>query len=251
MPKNRPFVLTIAGFDPSGGAGILADVKAFEQHRVYGFAINTGNTIQTETVFTEIQWTDLGFVLRSIKMLFENYDIKAVKIGIVPTLNYLKEIVLLLKKLSPTTPIIWDTVLKSTTEFDFIKIENQMTFMAILNSITLITPNYNEIIQLAFEEKKIEAIAKMLAQQCSILLKGGHNLGEIGVDYLYRKDEIIRLPPKNKECYTKHGSGCVLSSAITANIALGQDLKTACSNAKIYIEKYLNSNPSLIGYHYV
>ena len=59
MSENRPFVLTIAGFDPSAGAGVLADVKTFEQHCVHGFAINTGNTIQTENVFYEIQWTDL------------------------------------------------------------------------------------------------------------------------------------------------------------------------------------------------
>lgn len=251
MPTNRPFVLTIAGFDPSGGAGILADVKTFEQLRVQGFAINTANTIQTENEFYEIQWTDLDFVLRSIKTLFDNYEIKAVKIGIVPSLEYLKEIVLLLKMLSPQTAIIWDTVLKSTTQFDFIKIEKQLAFIDILDAVTLITPNYNEILKLASEEKKIDTIAEMLSQRCSILLKGGHNLNEIGVDYLYTKDEIIRLLPKDTKCYAKHGSGCVLSSAITANIALGQDLETACVNAKIYIEKYLNSNPTLIGYHYV
>ena len=56
MSANRPFVLTIAGFDPSAGAGVLADVKTFEQHRVYGFAINTGNTIQTENEFVEMQF---------------------------------------------------------------------------------------------------------------------------------------------------------------------------------------------------
>ena len=93
MSANRPIVLTIAGFDPSGGAGILADVKTFEQHRVYGFAINTGNTIQTENEFFEMQWTDLNFVLKSLEKLFDNYSIKAVKIGIVPSLEYLKQIV--------------------------------------------------------------------------------------------------------------------------------------------------------------
>ena len=61
MPTKRPFVLTIAGFDPSAGAGVLADIKTFEQHQVYGFAINTGNTIQTENDFSEMQWTDLSF----------------------------------------------------------------------------------------------------------------------------------------------------------------------------------------------
>ena len=122
---SQPFVLSMAGFDPSAGAGVLADVKTFEQHRVYGFAINTGNTIQTENEFVEMQWTDLAFVLKSLEKLFDNYSIKAVKIGIVPSLEYLKQIVFKIKILSPKTKIVWDTVLKSTTEFDFLNIENQ------------------------------------------------------------------------------------------------------------------------------
>jgi hydroxymethylpyrimidine/phosphomethylpyrimidine kinase len=94
MSPNRPFVVSIAGFDPTAGAG--SDIKTFEQ-RVYGFAITTANTIQTENQFLSIQWTDIAFVLRSIEELFKNYPIKAVKIGIVPSLAYLQEIVLALK----------------------------------------------------------------------------------------------------------------------------------------------------------
>jgi hydroxymethylpyrimidine/phosphomethylpyrimidine kinase len=97
MSPNRPFVVSIAGFDPTAGAGVLTDIKTFEQHRVYGFAITTANTIQTENQFLSIQWTDIAFVLRSIEELFKNYPIKAVKIGIVPSLAYLQEIVLALK----------------------------------------------------------------------------------------------------------------------------------------------------------
>jgi hydroxymethylpyrimidine/phosphomethylpyrimidine kinase len=250
MSANRPFVLTIAGFDPSGGAGILADAKTFEQHRVYGFAVNTGNTIQTENEFFEMQWTDLAFVLNSMEKLFDNYTIKAVKIGIIPSLDYLKEIVLLVKKLSPKTKIVWDTVLKSTTEFDFINIKNQAFLIEILKEVDLITPNYDEILQLSSEEINAETIAENLSKYCAVLLKGGHNPDEIGVDYLYLKNKIFRLTPKENLVFEKHGSGCVLSSAITANLALEQDLKTACTNAKNYIENYLQSNQTKLGYHY-
>ncbi|MFV8341808.1 hydroxymethylpyrimidine/phosphomethylpyrimidine kinase [Flavobacterium sp. XS2P39] len=251
MPKNRPFVLTIAGFDPSGGAGILADAKTFEQHRVYGFAINTGNTIQTENEFFEMQWTDLTFVLKSVEKLFHHYSIKAVKIGIIPSLDYLKEIVLLVKKLSPQTKIIWDTVLKSSTEFDFINIKNQTILIEILKEINLITPNYNEILQLSSREKNPVLIALQLSKYCPTLLKGGHNPFAVGIDYLYTGNEIFRLAPNDTLTSEKHGSGCVLSSSITANIALEQDLKTACCNAKKYIETYLQSNQTKLGYHYV
>ncbi|TDE05187.1 hydroxymethylpyrimidine/phosphomethylpyrimidine kinase [Flavobacterium sandaracinum] len=251
MSTNRPFVLTIAGFDPSGGAGILADAKTFEQHQVYGFAVNTGNTIQTENEFFEMQWTDLDFVLNSIKKLFDNYTIKAIKIGIVPSLDYLKEIVFAIKRLSPKTKIVWDTVLKSSTEFRFTTIENQAILIEILKEVDLITPNYKEILQLSTEQITAEAIAEILMRYCAVLLKGGHNPDQIGVDYLYMENEIFRLLPKQTFRCEKHGSGCVLSSAITANIALEQDMKTACTNAKNYIENYLQSNQTKLGYHYV
>ena len=251
MSANRPFVLTIAGFDPSAGAGVLADVKTFEQHRVYGFAINTGNTIQTENEFVEMQWTDLAFVLKSLEKLFKNYDIIAVKIGIVPTLEYLKEIVLAIKKLSPKTKIVWDTVLKSTTEFDFLNLENRSDLMEILKKIDLITPNYNEMQQL-FPDYNSPLLWRKAENAASILLKGGHNPEEIGLDYLFIKNEIFSLSPSNDaaKIFEKHGSGCVLSSAITANLALEQDLKTACINAKKYIETHLQSNPTKLGHHY-
>ncbi|MGH2665160.1 hydroxymethylpyrimidine/phosphomethylpyrimidine kinase [Flavobacterium sp.] len=251
MSANRPFALTIAGFDPCGGAGVLADVKTFEQHHVYGLAINTGNTIQTENKFREIQWTDLDFVLRSIETLFKSYNIKAVKIGIVPSLEYLKNIVSEIKKRSPDTKIIWDTVLKSSTEFSFLNIENQLVLIEILKEIDLITPNYNEILKLNPFGNSAEEIALAFAENCSVLLKGGHNTKEPGTDYLYTKNEKLQLQPNSKAVFEKHGSGCVLSSAITANMALGQDLNSSCKNAKKYVENYLNSNSSLIGYHHV
>lgn len=250
MSRNRPFVLTIAGLDPSGSAGLLADCKTFEQHQVYGLAINTGNTIQTEKEFFKIEWTPLDFVLESIKTLFVNYDIKVVKIGIIPSLDYFKKIIISIKKYSPTTQIVWDTVLKSTTEFDFITINSKLNLQEILSNIDLITPNYNEITRL-FPDFNFDINQLNKDISTAILLKGGHNKQAIGTDYLYTRNEVFTLPPNNIECYAKHGSGCVLSSAITANLALGQEMKLACVNAKLYIENFLNSTPTLIGYHYV
>lgn len=251
MSTNRPFVLSIAGFDPSAGAGVLADIKTFEQHQVYGFAINTANTIQTENEFVSIQWATLDFVLQSIKTLFGSYEIQAVKIGIVPSLAYLKEIVFFIKKLSPKTKIVWDTVLKSTTEFNFLTIENQNDLTVILNELELITPNYNEILKLDTQETAVETITEKLSKYCSLFLKGGHNPNEIGTDYLYTQQHFFRLSPNTTQVYEKHGSGCVLSAAITANLALGQDLLLACKNGKNYIENFLLSTTSQLGNHHV
>lgn len=251
MSTNRPFVLSIAGFDPSGGAGVLADIKTFEQHQVYGFAINTANTIQTENEFVALQWTAIDFVLQSIETMFKSYEIKAVKIGIVPSLDYLKSIIFLIKRLSLKTRIVWDTVLKSTTEFDFLNIQNQNDLISILNQIDLITPNYNEVLKLIPTENKLENSIEILSKYCAVLLKGGHHPTEIGTDYLYTQNQFFRLSPKKTKIYQKHGSGCVLSAAITANLALEQNLPNACENAKSYTENFLLSNPTQLGNHYV
>ncbi|KAF2508016.1 hydroxymethylpyrimidine/phosphomethylpyrimidine kinase [Flavobacterium zhairuonense] len=250
MSENRPFVLTIAGLDPSGGAGILADIKTFEQHKVSGFAIATANTIQTENKFYEIQWINLSFVIRSIETLFLSYKITAVKIGIVPSLHYLNRILSTIKLLSPSTQIVWDPVLKSTTEFDFLNIEDHSDLLKILSKIDLITPNHIEIEQLlpGFIKENLWIENEI---STAILLKGGHNLNAIGKDQLFLKNEIIDLFPSEKYCSEKHGSGCVLASAIASNLALNQPLEVACKNAKTYIEKYLSSTSTLIGYHYV
>ncbi|QGK75678.1 hydroxymethylpyrimidine/phosphomethylpyrimidine kinase [Flavobacterium sp. SLB02] len=250
MSTNRPIVLSIAGFDPTAGAGVLADIKTFEQHQVTGFAITTGNTIQTENEFFEIEWTDLSFVIRSIETLFQNYKIKAVKIGIVPSLDYLNQILSAIKLVSPTTQIVWDPVLKSTTAFEFINMDDQLDLYKILSKIDLITPNYNEA-QILFPGFISNQLSLKNEIPTSVLLKGGHNPSEIGTDRLLLKDEVIDLLPSNKKCFEKHGSGCVLSSAITAHLALNYPLIKSCKNAKTYIEKYLSSTSNLIGYHYV
>ena len=246
MSENRPFVLTIAGLDPSGGAGILADIKTFEQHKVTGFAISTANTIQTENEFYEIQWNDLSFVIRSIETLFLNYKISVVKIGIVSSLHDLNQILSIIKRLSPSTKIVWDPVLKSTTKFEFMNTEDQFDLNKILSKIDLITPNYHEA-EILFPNYS----SKENRFSTNILLKGGHNEKALGTDHLFLKDEMLELLPSEKNCFEKHGSGCVFSSAITSNLALNQTLIEACKNAKIYIENYLSSTTTLIGYHYV
>ena len=250
MPANRPFALTIAGLDPSGGAGIIADIKTFEQHQVNGFAIMTANTIQTENKFHEIEWTNLSFVIRSIETLFLSYKISAVKIGIVPSLHYLNRILSTIKLLSPSTKIVWDPVLKSTTSFEFMAVEDSKILNKILSKIDLVTPNYNEMERL-FPSFLQDTFLLENEIETSILLKGGHNTANIGKDLLYLKNEIVNLLPLEKKCFEKHGSGCVLAAAIASNLALNQTMKEACKNAKTYIEKYLSSTSTLIGYHYV
>lgn len=251
MEANRPVVVSIAGFDPCAGAGILADIKTFEQQKVYGLGINTALTLQTENDFISISWEDDNNILQSLKMMLSKYDVKAVKIGIIENISVLHQIVSYIHQKNTVIKIVVDTVIKSSSGFDFRneKINEQLLFEA-LSKIFLITPNYNEVLQL-MPSSNAKKSAKKLSAYCNVLLKGGHNKEEPGVDYLYMKNKIERMEGDTNNTYAKHGSGCVLSAAITANLALGFDLVSSCKNAKKYIEQFLSSNNTLLGYHHV
>jgi len=243
--------MSIAGFDPCGGAGILADIKTFEQHNVYGLAINTALTLQTENDFISIRWEAEEDILKALETMLAHYDVKTVKIGIVENIGTLNKIVSFIHQKNKEIKIIIDTVLKSTSGFDFRNEKtNEKKLFETLSQSFLITPNYNEALQLMAADNSKDA-AQKLATYCNVLLKGGHNREEVGVDFLYTKNEITRLVPSVNAINAKHGSGCVLSASITANLALGFDLVTSCIHAKKYIEQFLVSNNTLLGYHHV
>jgi hydroxymethylpyrimidine/phosphomethylpyrimidine kinase len=247
----RPIVLSIAGFDPSGGAGVLADIKTFEQLKVYGLGISTSQTLQTEDKFLSIRWEKEHDILLALETMLIHYEIKAIKIGIVENLGVLEKIVSFIHKSNASIKIVLDTVIKSSTGFTFWNngIEDN-TWKRILSKVYVITPNYEEAIQLVNAQDAKESSVQ-LSQYCNVVLKGGHNSEELGVDYLYKGSKVIKLEASTTQVFAKHGSGCVLSAAITANLALGNDLLTACKLSKKYIEQFLISNKTLLGYHHV
>ena len=251
MEENRPIVLSIAGFDPCGGAGILADIKTFEQQKVYGLGINTAQTLQTEDAFISIKWEKGDDILHALETMLDKYPVGAIKVGIVQNIRILKNIVSLVNQKNTEIKIVVDTIIKSSTGFDFWEGKiNEAVLIDLLSKTYLITPNYNEALQLIPGADAKES-ARKLSAYCHVLLKGGHNPSEPGVDYLYSREGIEMLEGNTQGIYTKHGSGCVLSAAIAANLALGFDLISSCRNAKKYIEQFLSSNKTLLGYHYV
>lgn len=249
MQFDRPIVMSIAGLDPCGGAGLLADIKTFELHHVYGLGVTTSQTLQTEADFVSIRWESDEDILRSVKHLLAHYKVAAVKIGIVQSIHSLDKIVTTIHAFSPAIKIIVDPVIRSTTEFNFWENNIDETLLyQLLAKIELITPNYKEAVQLIPDADAKEAALK-LSQYCNVLLKGGHNDKEPGVDYLYTKVGIEKIQPGTSNIFPKHGSGCVLSAAIAANLALSNDILSACKKAKSYTEKFLLSNSSLLGFH--
>ena len=250
--NNRPFVLSIAGFDPSGGAGLLADIKTFENMGCYGLAVNTANTIQNDSKFEACHWSSEAIILQQLELLLESFSLEVVKIGIVEDLQILNKVIdkLLLKNRS--IRIIWDPVLKSSSGFSFQEPQEfQKNLESILERIFVVTPNFDEI-KIFYSELTMEEKIRKITGKTNLYLKGGHRVENIGLDELFTTEgDCFRLEPCRTGCSEKHGSGCVLSSALAAHLALGNSLMEAAQKAKSYIEKVLASNQTLLGYHNV
>src|SRR5690606_33621482 len=220
--------------------------KTFEQLKVQGIGVCTAMTLQTESEFFSIQWESLDKVLSAIGVLMKKYFVEAVKIGVVKDAEFLNEIIRQIKLHNAEAKIVWDPVLKSTSEFCFFDVNTILQLKNVLNEIDLITPNYNE-----YKVLKENNLFENLQNSCAVLIKGGHREDKIGTDVLIENGKEISIQPSNtiSDFYSKHGSGCVLSSAIASYLAKGENIEKACRSAKLYIEKFLTSNPTLLGFH--
>ncbi len=249
MSPVRKYVLSIAGFDPSGGAGVLADIKTFESSKVYGLGVISANTFQNDEEFKSVDWIAADKIIEQIDILKKRFEFEYIKIGLIENLDALDIIISHLKSKSPNLKIIWDSILKASAGFEFHKEVNKTLLEKICKELYLITPNILEAMQLGKHAEAMEN-AKHLSQFCNVFLKGGHAEKKVGYDTLYLKEgKQFSFRPKIKDVFPKHGSGCVLSSAITANLAKGENLHRACLKAKQYTEKVLNSNKTLLGFH--
>ena len=213
------YVLTIAGFDPSNGAGLGSDIKTFEAFGTYGLSVCTAVTVQNESEFERVEWMSSELILEQIAILFRKYPIDVVKIGLIEGLETLSLVVERLKQLNPKIRIIWDPILEASAGFLFHSTIDRNKLLYIAKQIYLITPNRLEWIRLFSNQIETDVSQKL----CNVLLKGGHAKGEFSTDVLFTKEDTTRFAgirsPKSK-----HGTGCVLSAALAADLAWGTDI---------------------------
>lgn len=248
--NNRPFVLTIAGLDPSAGAGLLADVKTLEALGCYGLAVNTANTVQTDVKFETCHWVPVDLILQQLELLLERFPVEVVKIGITENFSVLNKVIDSVQITNKNTKIIWDPVLKSSTGFTFQEPEKfQEELDEVLEKVYMVIPNVDEI-KSFYQDFTMEEKIGCIKMKTNLYLKGGHRTESPGLDEVYTTGgNYFSLEPVRKDCTEKHGSGCILSSALAAQLALGSPLPEACRKAKSYIENVLASNNTLLGYH--
>lgn len=246
MNKTRVKILTIAGFDPSGGAGVLADIKTIEANKCAAFAVCTANTIQNENEFVAPNWIAEEEVFAQLDVLLKKHKFEYIKVGLIPSIGFLKRLIAKIQLTTSNHRLVWDPILSASTGFNF---EHDLSELKeVLKGIYIVTPNWEEIKLLSGKENAQEG-ATQLAQYTNVYLKGGHNPNVKGKDYFYFEENVFPFNPKTKVLYEKHGSGCVFSAALTSNLAIGFPTIKACLRSKNYMNNFLNSTPTLLGIH--
>lgn len=240
--------MTIAGSDPSGGAGIQADLKTFTNLRCYGQAVITALTVQNTLGVQRSVAVDSDLVYHQIEAVMQDFKPDAVKIGMLPDANIVKRVAESIRVFRPAF-VVLDPVMVSSSG---LKLVDDRAVQALCEHLiplcTLITPNLPESKVLTrIETNDCVALAKVMGdiyQDVAILVKGGHREGR-PVDVLYNKGKIkIYDNAPRIETRNTHGTGCVLSSGIAAFVAQGMSLPEAVEHAKDYLTEALHKGAS-------
>ena len=234
-------VLTIAGSDSGGGAGIQADLKAMSANGVYGMSAITAITAQNTEEVTDVFELPILIIAAQIDAVFDDFDVAAVKTGMLSSAEIVSVVAKLLKPQNVTNLVV-DPVMISKSGHSLLKPDAvQAVKMELIPLALVVTPNIHEAQQLSGIEIKSLADARRAAKiihrmGCrNVLIKGGHLLTDRATDVLYDgqffevfKGEFIDTPHT-------HGTGCTYASAIAAHLALGKPLNQAVKAAKAYL----------------
>lgn len=244
----RPYVLSIAGFDPSSGAGVTADLKTFEQHKVYGLGVCSAITFQNESEFIGIEWVSPESILKQLDILFSKYQIGFAKIGLIENLEVLSLVVDWLTVRG--CKVVWDPILKASAGYTIHEDIDSAKLQSVLMKLFLLTPNIPEFDSFKAVTKS-NNVAEMMSKTHlnALFLKGGHGEGQECQDVLYSDGMEVLMKGTRIANLTKHGTGCVLSAAIVSRLALGFSLPIACEMARQYVVQFIYSNQTLLGYH--
>lgn len=237
---NELKILSIAGHDPSGGAGISADIKTFMHFGLQDLSICTALTLQNESEFHKVSWVDQQAIEDQLELLCSSYSIAVVKIGLIQSIAHLHQTVKLIQELSPKSKIIWDPILSASAGFVFHEAQDAEELLSCMSKIHWITPNLpeKEILERwcgsEMEKWPVENVA----------LKGGHGIGSILVDQLWINGKLTKEIRKVKLDKSIHGSGCIYSSALGAALGKGKSSEEAFAEAHEYVNRLLQHTQS-------
>ena len=241
--------LTIAGSDPSGGAGIQADLKTFHQFGVYGEAVITLLTVQNTVGVRRVECIAPELVIEQIEAVLEDLPPAAAKTGALGNRAIVEAVAELARKFS--FPLVVDPVMISKHGAPLIADDARAALTgSLIPRARLITPNIPEAEALTGitirnpAEMRRAALRLREMGAAAVLVKGGH-LGRSAVDILLDGEEWHDYPAERIETRHTHGTGCTYSAAITAGLALGLPLEEAVRRAKVFITEAIRTNPGL------
>ena len=246
--SNVPIALTIAGSDSSGGAGIQADLKTFTAFGVYGASVITALTAQNTMGVQGVSAVPPDFVAAQMTSVFSDLDVRAVKTGMLATSEIIAAVAAGLDS-APNIPLVVDPVMVATSGDPLLQPNAVAAFKSMLfPRAALITPNLPEAARLldtTLARNESEARDQLLALgrlgAKAVLLKGGHGESSEAIDLLLISGTIRRFAHPRIATKNTHGTGCTLSAAIAALIALGADLETAVARAKTYVHQAIEA----------
>ena len=235
MTEQRvPAVLSIAGSDSGGGAGIQADLKAFARCGVHGMTAITALTAQNTVGVTGIQGVPGDFIVEQVRAVAEDIGVDAVKIGMLGTAETVMAVREALTLLAPGTPIVLDPVMVSESGAVLLDERARAAIVEeLLPVVTVITPNVPEARVLAgSQDANVEQLARRLHElgPSAVVVTGGHR--QQVVDTYFDGDVLETIPGERYPDGAAHGSGCTHSSALAAHLALGYSPLDAAIAAK-------------------
>jgi hydroxymethylpyrimidine/phosphomethylpyrimidine kinase len=245
-----PIVLTIAGFDPSAGAGIAADLKTFSAHNCYGVAAITALTVQSTQGVQSVHDTPAPQLRAQLDALLDDVKISAIKIGM---LGHRENAVVVAEFLdrAGVANIVLDPVMKSTSGVAELLNAPGIKYLGdeLLKRSTVVTPNIEEaeiLSGIAIKDyASMEAAARKIVERGAraVVVKGGHM--EKAIDVLFDGNTLLTLGGDHVKSENTHGSGCTFASAIAAQLACGRPLQESVLLAKAYVTKAIEKGFSI------
>ena len=252
MSNNVKNVLSIAGSDPSGGAGIQADLKTFAANGVYGMAAITALTVQNTVGVQGIHLVPAKFVSSQIEAIFSDIAVSSVKVGMVANAEIAEEVGTTLAKYRNLISVVDPVMVAKGGSPLLDKKAIQAVKDNLLPLATIVTPNLPEAaillgssIAKSEEDMVYQGKALLNLGPKSILMKGGHSEGVTSNDLLVTENNYVWFKEKRINTKNTHGTGCTLSSSIASFLAKDYSVEEAVSKAKKFVTNAIRNSKSL------
>ncbi|MFZ4454489.1 bifunctional hydroxymethylpyrimidine kinase/phosphomethylpyrimidine kinase [Salibacterium aidingense] len=244
--RGIPSVLSIAGTDPTGGAGIHADLKTFQECKSYGMAVVTSVVAQNTEGVRDVWHLPVEALEEQIKAVLEDIPPHVIKTGMIATPAMIEKTAELLE--GKNIPLVIDPVMVATSGDTLMEDESTSIMKNRLFPLAeVVTPNMDEAKLLTGidiqSQKDAEKAAKLLVDEMGVtaaVVKGGHFTGD-AEDVVYYNGEIDIVSAPRTETKHTHGTGCTFSAAIAANLARGMEIKEAISESKSFITNAISN----------